>query len=827
MAVLGTLQEIAAVLEASCPLEFQDNRIKELAIDSRKVVSPGQSLFFAIKGDRHDGHNFITDLYEKGVRAFVVSSDFEINPECDDAFVIRAEDSLVALQKVAAVKRARFNYPVIGVTGSNGKTIVKEWLYQLLNHDQTIIRSPKSYNSQVGVPLSVWRMAEEHQLGIFEAGISQPGEMVKLERIVRPTIGVFTNLGQAHDENFADANQKAREKLDLFQNAETLIYCKDYLVIDEELDHYPFTTSPKLISWSRRTTADLQIGRVEKNENETEIQGIYQHGFIRITIPFTDEASIENAIHCWIVMLQLGMKNDVIAERMLMLTPVAMRLELKQGVNNCSVINDSYNSDLQSIAIALEFLQQQHQHPKRTLILSDILQTGRKEDELYSEVAQLLREKKVDRLIGIGSGISSQQNLFMDGSEFYPTTTAFLAHYDHNKFHNETILLKGARNFGFEQISRIIQHKTHQTVLEIDLSAIVHNLNLIKSLLKPETQIMAMVKAFGYGSGSFEIANVLQFHHVSYLAVAYSDEGVELRKAGVSVPIMVLNPEEQSFDTMIQYGLEPEIYSLRALLLLENAIARNGSLEAPLKVHLKLNTGMNRLGFSDRDLNQVVVRLNNNKQIKVASVFSHLAVSENPEQDLFTRQQIAQFEEMSSALTKHFDYPILRHVCNSFGIMRFPEAQYDMVRLGIGLYGVAPESSITDKLQNVSTLRTTITQIHDLEEGETVGYGRTEKVRGTMRSATLPIGYADGLSRKNGNRQGSVLIAGQRAPIIGNVCMDMCMVDVSGIACQEGDEVVIFGEHYPIEEFAKNSETIPYEVLTNISARVKRVYFQE
>ena len=827
MGELETLQGIASALEVPCPFEFQDVYIKELAIDSRKVVMPAQSLFFAIKGDRHDGHNFIEQLYEDGVRAFVVDASYLAPEKLDDAFFIKVDDPLSALQAVAAAKRAQFNYPLIGVTGSNGKTIVKEWLFQLLDLSYNIIRSPKSYNSQVGVPLSVWRMKSENDLAIIEAGISMPGEMVKLERIVKPTIGIFTNLGQAHDENFTDANQKAREKLDLFQNVDTLIYCKDYLVIQEELDHYPFTSSPQLFAWSRRTAADLQIGRIEKRDGQTEIQGIYQHNFIRIRIPFTDEASIENAIHCWAVMLLLGIENDEIQKRMEQLAPVAMRLELKQGINNCSVINDSYNSDLQSISIALDFLSQQHQHPKRTLILSDILQTGRSNEELYTEVAQLIKEKRVDRLIGIGKHISSQADRFEESSEFYPTTEAFLDAYHHDKFYNETILLKGARSFGFEAISRIIQHKTHQTVLEIDLGAMVHNLNLIRSLLKPDTKLMAMVKAFGYGSGSFEIASVLQFHHVDYLAVAYADEGIELRKAGISLPIMVISPEEQSFDAMIQYGLEPEIFSVRSLQLLENAISRKGNLDSPLRIHIKLNTGMNRLGFSERDINELIVRIKNNSKLKLASVFSHLAASENQEEDAFSREQITRFEKMSATIIEHFDHPILRHICNSFGIIRFPDAQFEMVRLGIGLYGVAPESPITSKLRNVSTLRTTVSQMHELKTGDTIGYGRTEKVDGEMRSATLPIGYADGLNRKNGNRQGSVLINGHRAAIVGNVCMDMCMVDVTGIPCKEGDDVVIFGEDYSIEEFAKNSETIPYEVLTNVSARVKRVYFQE
>lgn len=827
MGELDTLSGIAAVLEAACPIEFQDIRIKELAIDSRKVVQPGQSVFFAIQGDRHNGHNFINELYEKGVRAFVVGTAYRRSEQVDDAFFIHTQSPLDALQKVAAAKRGQYNYPLIGITGSNGKTIVKEWLYQLLNPSYNIIRSPKSYNSQVGVPLSVWRMGSHHNLAIIEAGISMLGEMIKLERIVRPTIGIFTNLGQAHDENFTDHHQKAREKLDLFRHTDTLVYCKDYLILQEELEAYPFASSPKLISWSRRSSADLQIGRVEKKGGMTEIQGIYQHNFLRIKIPFVDEASIENAIHCWATMLLLGVENDTIAERMEFLAPVAMRLELKQGINNCSVINDSYNSDLQSISIALDFLSQQHQHPKRTLILSDILQTGRKDDDLYTEVAQIISDKKVDRLIGIGEHISDQSAKFPENSEFYTSTEAFLSAYQHDKFYNETILLKGARSFGFEAINSILQHKTHQTVLEIDLGAMVHNLNLIRSLLKPKTRIMAMVKAFGYGSGSFEIANVLQFHHVDYLAVAYADEGIELRKAGISMPIMVISPEEQSFDAMIQYGLEPEIYSVRSLQLLESAISRKGELDVPMKVHLKLNTGMNRLGFSERETNQLIVRVRNNKQLQIASIFSHLAASENQKEDAFTKKQIALFDKMSAEIIGHFDYPIVRHICNSFGIIRFPAAQYDMVRLGIGLYGVAPESPITDKLRNVSTLRTTITQIHELRQGDTIGYGRTEKVKNEMRSATLPIGYADGLNRKNGNRQGCVVINGHRAPIVGNVCMDMCMVDITGIPCKEGDDVVVYGDGLPITEFAKNSETIPYEVLTGISERVKRVYFQD
>ncbi len=823
---MTTLREIALVLKAHVPFEFQDGVVTELAIDSRKIVVPSQALFFAIAGDRHDGHRFIAEVYAKGVRAFVVNSTYAAN-QFSDAVFFSVDDTLIALQQVAATKRNASNIPVVGITGSNGKTIVKEWLYQLLSHDVNIVRSPKSYNSQVGVPLSVWKLEPEHQLALFEAGISEPGEMIRLEHIIRPTIGIFTNLGHAHDENFTSLKQKAHEKLDLFQHCETVIYCKDYLIIEEELAHYVFVKRPRMFTWSRKSSADLQVGRIEKRDGQTSIQAIFQHRFIRISIPFTDEASIENAIHCWAFLLLSGMDDARIAERMLLLTPVAMRLELKQGLNNCSVINDTYNSDLQSISIALDFLEQQHQHPKRTLILSDILQTGRTDNELYAEVAALLRQKQVHRIIGIGPHISAQAGLFQSDASFFPNTDAFLNALPNLIFQDEAILLKGARTFGFEAIGQVLQQKTHQTVLEIDLGAIVHNLNLIRSLLKPETKLMAMVKASGYGSGSFEIARVFQFHRVHYLAVAYADEGIELRKAGITLPIMVMSPEEHTFDAMIRYDLEPEIYSMRALRALELVLGRGGIPTKPVRVHVKLNTGMNRLGFHERDLNELCVRLSNNRGIEVASIFSHLAASDSPSEDTFSRQQIAALDRMSGIIMQHLGKTVPRHICNSFGILRFPEAQFDMVRLGIGLYGVAPDSPISHLLRNVSTLKSTITQLHHLQAGDTVGYGRLEHVLAPMVTATIPVGYADGLSRKHGNRKGHILVNGEPAPIIGSVCMDMVMVDVTDIPCNEGDEVIIFGEGYPIEEFARNAETISYEILTGISSRVKRVYFQE
>lgn len=799
--------------------------IRHLLIDSRRLSDPSKTLFFALVGERHDGHNFIPDLYERGVRAFVVSK--EPTENLTEAVFIKVENTQSALQTVAAKWRAQFDYQVIGITGSNGKTIVKEWLFQLLDPDRSVVRSPKSYNSQVGVPLSVWEMDGSHDIALIEAGISQPGEMINLQKIIKPEIGLFTNLGTAHDEHFSDQHQKAREKLDLFQSVETLVYCADHEVLKNEIAEFPFEGT-RFFTWSRRQKADLQIGKVEVRNESTDLQAVFANDFIRVSIPFTDEASIENAIHCWAIMLHLGYSNDVIALRLAELVPVAMRLELKQGINDCSVINDSYNLDLQSIRIALDFLNQQQQHPIRTVILSDILQSGRTDDELYDEVAKMLVDNKVDRLIGIGGSISAMAEKFNPDSAFYLNTESFLDQYEPELFHNETILLKGARTFGFEAISRLLQQKTHQTVLEIELGAMVHNLNFFRSKLEPNTKIMAMVKAFSYGSGTFEIANMLQYHHVDYLAVAYVDEGVELRKAGIRVPIMVMNPEEQSYDVMIRYQLEPEIYSQRVLTLLQAAIERQkGALSEPLPVHVKLNTGMNRLGFTEEGLPELIMRLKNNPLVTVASVFSHLAGSESMVQDGFTHSQIELFTKMHRTIQAQFTHPISRHILNSSGILRFPEAQFEMVRLGIGLYGVSSEPRYKENLLPVSTLKSHISQIHHLKPGDTVGYGRMEKVTTNMTIATIPVGYADGLGREHGNRVGKMMVNDMPAPIVGNVCMDMCMIDISGIPAEEGDEVIVFGAGYSLEEFAVNANKITYEVLTGISTRVKRVYYQE
>lgn len=825
-----TIREIAGVLQAHAEIQLPEHPgIQHLLTDSRKLTAADTSLFFAIKGDRRDGHDFLAELYENGVRHFVISRKEAILPGVKANYVI-VPDPLSALQKLTATHRRKFSIPVIGITGSNGKTIVKEWLFQLLREDYNIVRSPKSYNSQIGVPLSVWQIDQENNLCIFEAGISRKGEMSRLQEIIHPTIGIFTNIGSAHDENFVSHEEKIAEKLQLFRHTSKLIYCRDYLNIhDAVVNGGILDEKVSVFTWSKKSKADLQIGRIHRQEHETEVQGIYRNQFISIRIPFTDDASIENAIHCWSLMLFLDLAHEAITQRMELLSPVAMRLEMKEGINNCSVINDSYNSDIGSLTIALDFMNQQKQHKNRAVILSDILQSGKDENALYREVAALLHQKGVTRLIGIGPALTRQQAHFTCEKAFYPDTDDFLRELNYGAFSNETILIKGARSFGFERISRALQQKAHETVLEINLNAVVHNLNLFKSRLRPETKMMVMVKAFSYGSGSFEIANTLQFHRADYLAVAYADEGVELRKSGITLPIMVMNPEEQSFDAMISYKLEPEVYSFRILNHFSEALRRRGNehLTNRFPIHLELETGMNRLGFAEEDLNELIIRLKNNRHVRIASVFSHLVASDEPEHDVFTRAQIERFNTMSTAIVSHFNYPILRHVLNSSGILRFPEAQFEMVRLGIGLHGVAATPNEQRQMQMVATLKTTISQIKLIKPGETVGYSRRGVAAREMTIATVGIGYADGLSRRLGNGVGKMMVMGHLAPIVGSVCMDMTMIDITGIPAREGTEVIVFGTEPTIIDLAQQTGTIPYEILTGISERVKRVYFHE
>jgi alanine racemase len=813
--------------------ERKDCTIQELLTDSRKLIHPDKTLFFALTGLKLNGHNYIDDLYQKGVRNFVITKEDIAEKYAEGNFVL-VKDVLAALQKLAAYHRSKFHFPVIAITGSNGKTVVKEWLYQLLHEDYNIVRSPKSFNSQIGVPLSLWQMSEEHTLGIFEAGISESDEMIRLEKMIRPNIGVLTNIGEAHNEGFLNVRHKTKEKLKLFAKTEILIYCKDYPDINQSIGEINALRdeASSVMSWSMSSVADVQVTSVIQNNNHSFITSVYNNRELEFEIPFTDKASVENAIHCATVMLYLNKDFEVIKERMKHLSRIAMRLEMKDAINNCSVINDSYNSDIGSIRIAIDFLKQQQQRNRKTIVLSDILQSGKGEMELYGEVASLIEESKVSRLIGVGTAMMRQRKLFEKNDalqfECFETTDELLKKIDYSSFNNEIILLKGARKFRFEVLGKFLEKKAHQTVLEINLNAIAHNLKTYQSLLRPETKIMAMVKAFSYGSGSFEIANVLQFNRVDYLAVAYADEGVELRKNGITLPIMVMNPEQRSYETMIQFGLEPEIYSMGLLENFSEVLALiKGTDSTPYKIHIELETGMNRLGFEEKDLDLLIHQLRANPQLQIASVFTHLAASESKSYDDFTKEQIKQFEKMSERLTSSFNYKILRHVLNSNGITRHAKAQFDMVRLGIGLYGIDSSEKVQTKLMNVSTLKTTISQIKHVKKGDTVGYGRVGKVSKDKTIATVAIGYADGLSRRLSNKTGRMLVQGKLVPVIGNVCMDMTMLDITGLNANEGDEVIVFGDNPSVEEVAEAAETIPYEILTGVSGRVKRVYFQE
>ncbi len=824
-----TLGEILSIVRGQKAGDYDENHwISDILIDSRQLVSAKHCLFFALVSSRNDGHRYISDLYDKGLRAFVVSELPPLISNYPGAAFILVDNTLAALQALAAAHRQGFNIPVIGITGSNGKTIIKEWLFQLMHSDKDIIRSPKSYNSQIGVPLSVWQMDKGHEMAIFEAGISEPDEMDKLQQIIKPTIGLFTNIGQAHDENFIQGNQKTGEKLKLFTKVDTLVYCLDHADIHSVIIRSEILHTIKSFTWSTKVPADLQISAIEKKGQSTLMTGIYNEEKISINIPFTDQASIENATHCWAMMLLLGYDTHVIRDRMASLTPIAMRLELKEGINNCTIINDSYNSDVNSLGIALDFLKQQNQHLQRTLILSDILQSGRNEMDLYAQIGELVGQKGIDRLIGIGPAISRQADKFTVDKQFFESTDAFLSQFPFASLSNQSILLKGARVFEFERISNLLQQKAHETVLEINLNNLVANLNYYRSKLKSGTKLMAMVKAFGYGSGSFEIANVLQFHHVDYLAVAYADEGIELRKAGINVPIMVMSPEENGFDAMIKHQLEPEIFSFRILGLLEETIERTAlPPNKPVKIHIKLDTGMHRLGFCKADIPELTKRIAANPMLRVQSVFSHLAASDRPEYDSFTQEQIDVFNILSNNIIATLPEKPDRHILNSAGITRFPQAHYNMVRLGIGLYGVPATTEEKEKLQRVVALKSTISQIKDVPAHDSVSYNRSGVLKRQSRIGVVPIGYADGLFRRLGNGKGTLYVNGQEASIVGDVCMDMCMIDLTEVRAEEGDTVVVFDEQYPIEKIAAAAETIPYEILTRISRRVKRVYFQE
>ena len=802
--------------------------MEHLLIDSRKLLFPASTLFFSLPGPRRQGSAFVKDLYSKGVRNFIVDASFIFSPQdFEAANIIAVKNVLQALQQLTAQHRSQFHYPVMGITGSNGKTIVKEWLYQLLQHDYNIVRSPKSYNSQIGVPLSVWQMNAQHTFGIIEAGISLPGEMEKLEKVIQPGIGIFTNIGEAHSEGFENIAGKINEKIKLFTNSSTVIYCKDEVLVDEAMSLLQQKNNTVLFSWGQNETATLCISSIQVQPFNTVIKGLYQEKKISISIPFTNDAAIKNAITCWCVLLLLKINEEIIQERMLQLKPVEMRLELKQGINNCSIINDSYSADITSLSIALDFLQQQQQHPKRTVIISDILQSGKTNQQLYREVANILQQKKINRLIGIGTEIIKHRDEFtgIDETAFFNSTDELLQKFPSLHFHKESILLKGARLFEFEQISHLLEEKIHQTVLEINLNAITHNLNTYQQLLNPGVKLMAMVKAFSYGSGGFEIANLLQFHQVNYLAVAYADEGVELRKAGITLPIMVMNAEEITYDVLVQHNLEPELFSFGILSTFEDYLMRNGINDYP--VHIKLDTGMRRLGFEQKDIAELCGRLQSTSVFKIQSVFSHLAASDSVLHDDFTKAQANAFMKACEQIQQITGYTFIQHIANTSAIHRHTDLQLDMVRLGIGLYGVDADPAIQQQLKNVTTLKTTISQIKKIKAGESIGYSRRGVATNDSIIATVRIGYADGYPRLLSNGIGKMWLHKQLVPVIGNVCMDMTMLDITGIDAQEGDEVIVFGAALPVSEMAIQAQSIPYEILTGISQRVKRVYFEE
>ena len=810
------LKDIIPVLDARWQGESEEIQIDNISIDSRSFQNGSGTLFFALSGPNNNAHRYLGELLDYGVYNLVVNHVPE-DVKGQANFLI-VKDTLVALQHFAAWYRSQFKFPVIGITGSNGKTIVKEWLNFLLSPDYNIIRSPKSYNSQVGVPLSVIGINAMHNLGIFEAGISTIDEMVRIEPVISPTIGIFTNIGSAHDEGFANMGEKIREKLKLFRHSEMLIYQKNKTVeafIHPEILRFcwSFKDESASVFLSREASAENTIITVKKGSEP-----------FSFSIPFRDEASVENAVHCLMILLNFGYSSQEIIKRMPLLFPVEMRLKVKNGIHQTTLIDDSYSSDFQSLKIALDFLESQKQHKKKTLILSDIYQSGLSEEELYSRVSQLVIANKINRVIGIGSAISFYKNKFVNCITF-ETTSAFLSAFANLNFNQETILVKGARSFRFEKIVALLEEKTHETVLEINLNAISHNLNFYRTKLKPNTKIMVMVKAFGYGNGGLEIARLLEHHKVDYLGVAFADEGISLKTQGISTPIMVMNPESTSFGAIIKFGLEPEIYTLKGLASFLRAVKENKVTRYP--VHIKIDTGMHRLGFESFQIDELVSILKAHPVLEVKSILSHLATSDDLSHQDFALEQISRFVQISKKITSELKISPLLHILNTSGISNYPDAQFDMVRLGIGLYGISNDVLEQPFLENVGTLKSIISQIRTIPTGDSVGYGRKFIAQRPTRIATIPIGYADGISRHWGNGTGYVLINEKKAPIAGSICMDMLMCDVTGISCKESDTVQIFGKNPSVVHMAKSLDTIPYEILTGISQRVKRIFYRE
>lgn len=817
---------IADIIDASQGLLVQgsaDSVVDHVIYDSRKISNPNRSIFIAIVGRNHNGHQYIQDAYSKGVRCFIIQEEINLSLLAD-ACVIRVNNSLRALQLWAKQHRQKFHYPVWAITGSNGKTIVKEWLNQLLSPDLPIVRSPKSFNSQLGVPLSVLQLDSEYQLAIIEAGISEPNEMEVLAEIIQPTWGIFTMIGAQHQEHFSSIEEKIIEKLKLFKNCDVVFYNSDDPIVKTAISE--LDSNIKKTDWGKNEGAFLRINNIVKGAGKTIIEASTSEEVIQIEIPFSDDASIENACLCLLILTNHQTSKNHIQQRFSKLSPVDMRLQLISGSFGMTVINDAYSSDFTSLEIALDFLQRHAQSKPTTVILSDIKESGLEKNDVYNKINELLIHKGVTHLIGIGPEFILHQNIFKINSKFFESTSDFLQKTKPNDHSGQFVLVKGARDFGFEKIVRAFQEKTHETVLEIHLDALVHNFHFYKNKLLPDVKMMVMVKAAGYGAGSVEVASVLAFNKADYLAVAYVDEGIALRQAGISLPIMVMNSEISALDHLVDYHLEPEIYSMRSLHAFIEVL-KYKNITAPYPVHLKLDTGMHRLGFEEKDLSDLKGIIKENKSLRIASIFSHLVATDNPEHDAFTRQQLSLFEKMAGEVSSDLGYKPLWHIANTGGIERLPESQFDMVRLGIGLYGVSANESERNQLRTVGQLKTVISQIKQITAGESVGYNRNFIAPQDMTIATIPMGYADGLKRSLSNGKGTVWIQGQPCPIVGNVCMDMTMVDISHLSCNEGDAVLIIGNIQHLEALAKASATIPYEILTSISQRVKRIYLEE
>lgn len=794
--------------------------------DSRSLCFPETTLFFALRTERNDGHRYIPELYNRGVRNFVIDHKDDNLNDYPDANFLKVTNTLAALQRLAERHRDEFDIPVVGITGSNGKTMVKEWLYQLLSPQMNVTRSPRSYNSQIGVPLSVWLMNDHTQLALFEAGISEVGEMQSLQDIIQPTIGVLTSLGAPHQENFRSLEEKCMEKLQLFKHAKYVAYNSDDTIISRCMRR--MGTTATRIAWSRENASEaFYIYNVSVDGNATKVEYRYNGVASTYHLPFIDEASIECSFACAAIALHLGVAADVLDERMSHLEPVAMRLEVKEGVRGCTLINDSYNSDFNSLDIALDFMcrRPDHNGRRRTLILSDIYQSGEAQGLLYSKVSQLALNRGVQKFIGVGKALKDNSSeIRIPECYFFDDVASFTASEVFRDLHDELILVKGSRTFGFDYIAELLEQKVHETILEVNLNALVDNYNYYRSLMKPETKLVCMVKADAYGAGAVEVSKTLQDHRVDYLAVAVADEGVTLRKNGITCNIIIMNPEMTAFKTMFDYELEPEVYSFRMMDALIRAAEKEGITNYP--VHIKLDTGMHRLGFDPlNDIDEVVDRLTHQNAIIPRSVFSHFVGSDSDDFDDFSASQFDKFQQAANKLQSAFSHKILRHIANSAGIEHFPERQLDMCRLGIGLYGVNPRDN--HLINNVSTLKTTILQMRTVPADETVGYSRKGKLSRDSVIAAIPIGYADGLDRHLGNGNGYCVVNGCKAPYVGNICMDVAMIDVTGIDCKEGDMVEIFGNNLPVSVLSDALATIPYEVLTSVSNRVKRIYLME